>query len=210
MTRLAPFCLVTFALAGLSGCFSPDAVIRHPLQGPLQQNQITKQHGFAEHSHGLPPGALSDSASITEMTTTRTCFGAQLNELDPIDLSTAQSLLKISDGGELEFPQMWIDPPRSVTHQGVVPETYYAGTQTYCSYYGRYGCLAWATRPRYLTRMVPGPVTVHTSSGQMCFPTTGRITPKTRYVTLQLKVARLGTISTKELSFTWELLGPAR
>lgn len=202
--------LSAFVLATASGCAIPDISIRHPLiAGRVDPNRVLKTKDMDESSRGLARGVLSDEAQLLELNNERACVGVRLTDLQSIDLATSSSAkLRTSGMNEIKNPQSWPDQPTVVNQPGLVPQRYYAGVQTYCSYYGRYGCLAYSTRPYYLTRMVPGTIAVFTTSGRLCFSHGGTITTKTKWVQLDVTVDRLGGGSfPKNQQFTWELAG---
>jgi hypothetical protein len=196
MTRTASATLVTFGLAlaavGSIGCVPVDVMMRSPVTAnAVDQNQIVKEHRFAENSRALPVGALADSASLTRVTEQDICFDVTMHELDPIDMQTVRAKLSVQGQVPREQAQLWPEQPVSRQYSGMVPERVQTGYETYCASYAYNGvCIAWATRPIYGIVMRPGQVNVYETRARMCFPNGGFVSAYTENLVLELTVPR--------------------
>lgn len=195
------------ALLLTSGCVAVDTTIRNPVTsgGAIDANQIEKRHGYAERARGLPPGTLSDLATLTRVGADL-CFEAVLHELDPIDMSSVRARLEADGQPTLDQAQLWPTPPRVSDVPGLVPQRVPTGIiSTYCSardYVGN--CMAWSSQPTYATLMEPGTVQIYETHARMCFPNRGYVTQKTRWVKLELTVPRPAkTFETSYVGFGW-------
>lgn len=214
------------AVALASGCASYDAVVRNPLvtNGAVDPNQIERRHGYAERARGLPPGSMSDLATLTRVGKD-ICFEAVLHELDPIDMRSVRAKLEVPGKPVLDQAELWPTPP--VTHDlpGLVPNNVVIGQQTFCSardYVGN--CMAWASQPMYTTVMQPGTVQVFETHARMCFANNGYVTATTTGMKLELTLPRparsfqgsyvgIGWMwgpGDKHTAFRWGLAGAAK
>jgi hypothetical protein len=184
--------LSSACLVGIMGCIPVDVTIRQPLvAGALDRNSVVKEHGYAERSRGLPPGAMSDSASMTRVTEQDICFDVTMHELDPIDMNTVRAKLDVSGQVPREQAQLWPEQPVQRSYPGLVPERVQTGYESYCASRAYNGvCIAWATRPMYGIVMRPGTVNVYETRARMCFPNGGFVSPRTEAVVLELVVPR--------------------
>jgi hypothetical protein len=196
--------LVALVAVAASGCVrASDIDIRHPLVArAVDPNQIVKPHGFAEQQRGIPPGSLSDLAVLTELSEQRICFDATVRELSPVDLSSGMSTISTPGYESVGGAQVQADPPQITPYNGLVPIRVQVGMGRVCTArtYNGY-CLAWAFRPIYGTRFVPGRVDVYATHARMCFGNNGAVTPKTEQIRLEANAMA------KKVVFRWGLVG---
>jgi hypothetical protein len=208
-----------------AGCIhASDAEIKNPIsQRAVEPNHIVKEHGYAEQARGLPPGALSDEAALTVADPGQLCFAVTMRELDPIDLRDVEVALSAPKKEAITNAQMWPEPTRYQTFEGLVPERRETGVETVCSSHDANGvCVAWQTRPIYATVYVRGPVNVYQARGRLCFAN-GVLTPATEQVSLDLRVRKQssadvatvglwgpGVGGTKRAVFRWGFSGAGK
>lgn len=212
--RMLSFVLA--ASAALAGCaHEPDVEIQNPLAShAVQQNQITKPHAYAEQTRGLPPGSMTDQASLLSLDPAQICFGVSLHELDPIDLRTVEARMISPKLDPIDQAEVAADPPSYQTYDGLVPERRETGSETVCSSRDSDGvCQSWQTRPTYSTVYVRGPVNVYQTRGRVCFQNHGFATSATEQIGLELRLRRQGATfatvgmwgggATKKVLFVW-------
>jgi hypothetical protein len=185
--------LFVVALVAATGCGPMgDIIIRNPMvAGAVDQNNIVKQHAYAERLRGLPQGSMSDQAALTRLGNEDICFDVVMHELDPIDMHMVRAKLSVSGQVPREQAQLWPEQPVARDYPGLVPQRVQTGYETYCMTRAYNGvCLAWNTRPMYGTVMQPGTVSVYETRARMCFPNGGFVTAATESIRLDLTVPR--------------------
>lgn len=183
---------IATALTGVLGCVPVDINIRHPLvAGAIDANSVVKEHRYVENTRGLPPGALSDTASLTRVGGQDICFDVTMRELDPIDMTSVHAKLDVMGQVARDQAQLWPEQPVARPYSGLVPERVQTGYESYCAARAYNGvCVAWATRPMYGVVMRPGTVNVYETRARMCFPNGGFVARTTEAVVLELTLAR--------------------
>ena len=202
--------LLTLACVLLAaGCArSASTAIRNPAQvGYVEPNKVVIPYTRAESYHGLPPGTLNEEASLVSYEPTGACFNVALNNLeDNAQLTDVQAydIQLLADDVPVGAAVVQPGGVTSVVHQGLVPETQQTGTSTECvrTNPNTQLCEQWDTRPVYQTYMVPGPVTVYTGTGNVCFGNNGALHPGTREVALEFRT-RPGVVRHR-FTFEWQ------
>lgn len=176
---------VTLALVGLAGCATPDVSVKNPLVagGTVAPATIKKPHSWAESHNGLPPGSMTDEATLDNLDDKQVCVTVLLHELAAIDLNAARITFK-SNNGQNVAPTVAAEPPVFQTYQGLVPHQTQTGTREECSY--RNGRSVCETRPIYSTTMIPGPVNVYATKGRLCAANDKLVNKETQKVSVVL------------------------
>ncbi len=201
-------CVALFAPL-TAGCMhrAVVAAIPHPMTtGRMDETMIQHEYPSAENGRGLPAGALSDTASITRMDAEALCFDVRLRQIDEGGGEIWAVLEKwgialLADDVEITGASAETDDQVAQVYQGLNPVEVQTGQQTVCAQSDAQGRgTRYQTRPITETRMIPGPVTVVTGGGELCFPNEGRVTPATQRVRLEMR------IRSRTRDFEWQLV----
>jgi hypothetical protein len=183
------------------------AAIPHPMTtGQLDATMIQHEYPSVESGRGLPPGALSDSASITRMDAEAICFDVHLRQIDEGNgeiwtVLDNWSIGVLSDDVAIGDGTAQTDDQVAQVYQGLNPVEVQTGQQRVCTQTNAQGrCTRSQTQPITETQMLPGPVTVVTGGGTICFPNQGRVTPATQRLRLQMR------IRSRTRDFEWQLV----
>lgn len=218
MTRKVLFVALTLALLSI-GCFRHTEVvttINNPFRtGIVDSNRVSVEYASTERNHRIPPGSLSDAASLVQLDQNTACFDVTLHARES-DNGGSQTWTDYGTWGvsllvnefELVQPSIQMQQPTQQAYQGRVRQEVVVGERTVCV--DRRGrertnvtqtnpCRRWETRPITDTQWVPGVVRITTGQGRICFQNQGQITAQTTQITLKMQRAR------RRLDFTWEL-----
>ncbi len=206
---------VLLALGGAAvlGACTPTAMVRihNPAQiGHVEPNRVQLTYARAESYSGLPPGTLSDEASLVSYQPSGACFDVTLrNEGDEAPMASLSSyeVTAEADDHPLGAPAVTATASTSAQYQGQVPHQEQTGTQTTCAVTDSNTgvCQRWDTQPVYATVMVPGVITVVTGGGQVCFPNTGALSPRTQELDLAFDQPGAG-LGARRFKFQWQFV----
>jgi hypothetical protein len=200
--------LLVVAFASV-GCVTPDIMIQNPLTAQaVAPNRIVKPHGYIENQLALPPGVMSDEATLLSVDPQRICVGVRLHELQAIDLSQVALKLETPKLAPIESGEVFPEQPTQTLYEGLVPQRRQVGMQRVCTaYIGGY-CVAWGFRPIYARFYVRGQVPVFETRGRLCFPNGGLATAATEWLSLELRLPKSeGWGGTKRVRFVWGFVG---
>jgi hypothetical protein len=193
----------------LSGCLHRTVVaaIPHPMTtGSVDATMIQHEYPSEENNRGLPVGALSDSATITRMDAEAVCFDVRLRQIDEGGGEIWTLLENWTIGvlaDEVPLAQGSAETVDQVaqTYQGLNPVEVQTGSRMVCTRTNDQGqCTRRENQPITEIQMLPGPVTVVTGGGGLCFPNGGQVTPATQIVHLQMR------IRSRTRDFEWQLV----
>jgi hypothetical protein len=213
--RTLPLLLLLVLLAALAGGCTRSATtqIRNPAQiGYVEPNKVVISYARIESNYGLPPGSLNEEASLVSYDPSGACFNVSLNNLEDAaalaDIA-AYDIQLLADDSPLPPGTVQPGGVTATVHQGLVPETQQTGTSTSCvrTNPNTQACEQWDTQPTYSTYMVPGPVTVYSGAGNVCFPNNGALHPGTQEVALEFRSA--ANVPRHRFTFEWRFLGTA-
>jgi hypothetical protein len=193
------------------GCVRINQTVSNPLKlGSVPRNAIILQHGYAERRLGVAPGTASDRASIDRLDARTICFAITLHDFAQMDPDGLQAVLKLP-GAEFD-DATWISPAASNNIvDAVVAGTEATGVEHLCTQTNRVGrCISWQEQPIYEVVWVPGTQTVSQLNTRVCFPNQQRISTETRFVSLSVRIPRVGQEPwmgghLKSTKFTWGL-----
>ena len=185
--------VAALALA-LGACSSTHYVtIRHPLHvGQVDPNSVPFDARREERPRGLPPGTLTDEASLTEVTPERICVQTSLWQLDEVDPGRGQyenyniALLNDQDGVENNAAQVQPGPPQTQAYQGHIARRVPAGWRRRCVARRNRVCVRYRRERVYRTVHVPHVWQVSNFPANICFPNGGFVTPSTTRVALEV------------------------
>ena len=178
----------------LGACSSTRYVtIRHPLHvGQVDQNEVPFDAAREEQARGLPPGSLTDSASLTEVTPERICLHTNLWALDEVqpDRGVYQNysiaLLNDEEGVENDQAQVMMEQPMTQQYNGFIERREQVGTRTVCAQYRNRSCVRYRQEPVFRTVRYPHVWQVSNYPANICFPNGGFVTPSTTRVALEV------------------------
>jgi len=203
--------LVLVAGGLLAACTRTATVqIRNPAQaGVIDPNRVVISYPRIEQNRGLPRGSLNEEASLVSYEPQGACFQVALNNLEQDgQLSDVRGyeIRLVADDDVLPPPTVTPEGMTAQTHSGLVPERRQTGETTQCvrRHHETQACEQWDTRPTYATVMVPGPVTVVSGAGTVCFPNNGALTPGTQEVALEFRSP--GGMSSHRFTFEWQFI----
>ena len=202
----------------LGGCFRHAEVITtiaNPfVAGGVMPNEVQHLYASTEQQRQLPPGSMTDLATLTQMDAAAACFSVQLRALDEgggqtwTDLRNWEVSLLV-DNVEMVDPAIELHPPEHNQYNGVSLHDVVVGQRQVCldgngverapqTVTQENPCGRWETRNITESRWMPAVLTVTTASANVCFQNQGHLTASTAAVTLKMQRMR------RRLDFTWE------
>jgi len=218
MRLLSLVLALVLALAAFSsvGCTRTSTIrIRNPAQiGHVEPNRVPIEYARSESLYALPPGSLTDEASLQSFEPRGACFAVTLRNFgeEAASSTLAGYSIRLTGPNDLEIETPAYVQPTETTvaqFQGQVPEQHQTGTTTQCvdNDPNTGACRRWDTQPVYDTVWVPGVVQVVTGGGTVCFANNGQLTPRTQGLSLDLRmrdVSASNKYTTGRFSFVWE------
>ena len=200
---------VALAASLSSGCLHRTVVaaIPHPMTtGRMDATMIQHEYPSEENNRGLPAGALSDSATITRMDAEAVCFDVRLRQIDEGGGEIWTLLENWTIGARADEAPLGQGTGETVdqvaeTYQGLNPVEVQTGQRIVCTRTNDQGrCTRRESQPVTEIQMLPGPVTVVTGGGALCFPNGGQVTPATQVIHLEMR------IRSRTRDFEWQLV----
>lgn len=194
MRRVQSLALLLSLAALLTACGGGAslAVMRHPgWAGAVEPNRAVIQRTRAERNQNLPPGVLSDDASITSMDANQTCVSVVLrravgDEEYMTDLQYWQPWIK--SGGQRLMPSASVRfVPTETPFTGDVVQARTTGVALSCVQVDPWGnCVRFESQNQETLYIAPGTIRVRAGGGTMCFANPATIGPDTRSMVLYM------------------------
>ena len=159
------------------------------LNGAAAHRTLLHPHTEFEERYELPPGSLTEEATLDSADEGQLCFAVMLRSFSVVDLRTTEISLS-ADGDMLPVSARVVaERPSTRTYQGLVYKRKKTGERLECvgGHRDDGACREYGTVAAYSDRAETGEIAIHESRGRVCFP--GQTATPAKQLALRVRIS---------------------